>query len=118
VGLDLSKILTERFWLELFFKYLLQVAWIYFGIPDGKMSGEGKESYKDSKNLLNKAVTLIKDKGLLTTFGIFVKQDYEKQRLQYVKDVLFANGIPEELYALSLREIKVKLNDYSLSKWH
>jgi hypothetical protein len=118
VGLDLTKILTERFWLELFFKYLLQVAWIYFGIPDGKISGEGKESYKDSKNLLNKAVTLIKDKGLLTTFGIFVKQDYEKQRLQYVKDILFANGIPEELYGLSLREIKVKLNDYSLSKWH
>jgi hypothetical protein len=118
VGLDLSKILTERFWLELFFKYLLQVAWIYFGIPDGKVSGEGKDGYKDSKNLLNKAVTLIKDKGLLTTFGIFVKQDYEKQRLQYVKDVLFANGIPEELYNLSLREIKVKLNDYSLSKWH
>jgi hypothetical protein len=118
VGLDLTKILTERFWLELFFKYLLQVAWIYFGIPDGKISGEGKDGYKDSKNLLNKAVTLIKDKGLLTTFGIFVKQDYEKQRLQYVKDVLFANGIPEELYNLSLREIKVKLNDYSLSKWH
>ena len=118
VGLDLSKILTERFWLELFFKYLLQVAWIYFGIPDGKISGEGKDSYKDSKNLLNKAVTLIKDKGLLTTFGIFVKQDYEKQRLQYIKDVLFANGIPEELYILPLRDIKVKLNDYSLSKWH
>jgi hypothetical protein len=118
VGLDLTKILTERFWLELFFKYLLQVAWIYFGIPDGKVSGEGKDGYKESKNLLNKAVTLIKDKGLLTTFGIFVKQDYEKQRLQYVKDVLFANGIPEELYNLSLREIKVKLNDYSLSKWH
>jgi hypothetical protein len=118
VGLDLTKILTERFWLELFFKYLLQVAWIYFGIPDGKVSGEGKEGYKDSKNLLNKAVTLIKDKGLLTTFGIFVKQDYEKQRLQYVKDVLFANGIPEELYALPLKDIKVKLNDYSLNKWH
>jgi hypothetical protein len=118
VGLDLTKILTERFWLELFFKYLLQVAWIYFGIPDGKASGEGKDGYKDSKNLLNKAVTLIKDKGLLTTFGIFVKQDYEKQRLQYVKDVLFANGIPEELYALPLKDIKVKLNDYSLNKWH
>jgi hypothetical protein len=118
VGLDLTKILTERFWLELFFKYLLQVAWIYFGIPDGKVSGENKEGYKDSKNLLNKAVTLIKDKGLLTTFGIFVKQDYEKQRLQYVKDVLFANGIPEELYALSLREIKVSLDKHSLSKWH
>jgi hypothetical protein len=118
VGLDLTKIMTERFWLELFFKYLLQVAWIYFGIPDGKISGEGKDGYKDSKNLLNKAVTLIKDKGLLTTFGLFVKQDYEKQRLQYVKDVLFANGIPEELYNLSLREIKVKLDDYSLSKWH
>jgi hypothetical protein len=118
VGLDLTKIMTERFWLELFFKYLLQVAWIYFGIPDGKISGEGKDGYKDSKNLLNKAVTLIKDKGLLTTFGLFVKQDYEKQRLQYVKDVLFANGIPEELYNLSLREIKVKLDDYSLNKWH
>ncbi len=118
VGLDLTKILTERFWLELFFKYLLQVAWIYFGIPDGKISGEGKDGYKDSKNLLNKAVTLIKDKGLLTTFGIFVKQDYEKQRLQYVKDVLFANGIPEELYVLPLKDIKVKLDDYSLNKWH
>jgi hypothetical protein len=118
VGLDLTKILTERFWLELFFKYLLQVAWIYFGIPDGKVSGENKDGYKESKNLLNKAVTLIKDKGLLTTFGIFVKQDYEKQRLQYVKDVLFANGIPEELYELSLREIKVSLDKHSLSKWH
>lgn len=118
VGLDLSKILTERFWLELFFKYLLQVAWIYFGIPDGKVSGEGKESYKESKSLLNKAVTLIKDKGLLTTFGIFVKQDYEKQRLQYVKDVLFANGIPEELYALPLKEIKLNLDNHSLTKWH
>ena len=31
---------------------------------------------------------------------------------------MFANGIPEELYNLSLREIKVKLDDYSLSKWH
>jgi hypothetical protein len=118
VGLDLTKILTERFWLELFFKYLLQVAWIYFGIPDGKISGEGKDSYKDSKNLLNKAVTLIKDKGLLTTFGIFVKQDYEKQRLQYIKDVLFANGIPEELYALPLKEIKLNLDNHSLTKWH
>jgi hypothetical protein len=118
VGLDLTKILTERFWLELFFKYLLQVAWIYFGIPDGKISGEGKDSYKDSKNLLNKAVTLIKDKGLLTTFGIFVKQDYEKQRLQYIKDVLFANGIPEELYILPLKEIKLNLDNHSLTKWH
>jgi hypothetical protein len=118
VGLDLTKILTERFWLELFFKYLLQVAWIYFGIPDGKLNGEGKEWYKESKNLLNKAVTLIKDKGLLTTFGLFVKQDYEKQRLQYIKDVLFANGIPEDLYALSLREIKRQLGKHSLTKWH
>jgi hypothetical protein len=118
VGLDLTKILTERFWLELFFKYLLQVAWIYFGIPDGKISGENKDSHKDSKGLLNKAVTLIKDKGLLTTFGLFVKQDYEKQRLQYIKDILFANGIPEALYSLSLREIKRKLSENSLTKWH
>jgi hypothetical protein len=118
VGLDLTKILTERFWLELFFKYLLQVAWIYFGIPDGKATGESKPNYTESKNLLNKAITLIKDKGLLTTFGIFVKHDYEKQRLQYIKDILFANGIPQELYELPLREVKVKLNDYSLSKWH
>jgi len=118
VGLDLTKILTERFWLELFFKYLLQVAWIYFGIPDGKASGEVKPNYTEAKGLLNKAITLIKDKGLLTTFGIFVKHDYEKQRLQYIKDILFANGISYELYDLPLREIKVKLNDYSLSKWH
>ena len=118
VGLDLSKILTERFWLELFFKYLLQVAWIYFGIPDGKATGETKANYTESKNLLNKAITLIKDKGLLTTFGIFVKHDYEKQRLQYIKDILFANGIPQELYELPLKQIKGKLNDYSLSKWH
>ena len=118
VGLDLTKILTERFWLELFFKYLLQVAWIYFGIPDGKISGENKDSHKESKGLLNKAVTLIKDKGLLTTFGLFVKQDYEKQRLQYIKDILFANGIPEALYSLSLREIKRKLSENSLTKWH
>jgi hypothetical protein len=118
VGLDLTKILTERFWLELFFKYLLQVAWIYFGIPDGKISGENKDSHKESKGLLNKAITLIKDKGLLTTFGLFVKQDYEKQRLQYIKDILFANGIPEALYSLSLREIKRKLSENSLTKWH
>ena len=118
VGLDMSKILTERFWLELFFKYLLQVAWIYFGIPDGKLSGENKDQHKESKSLLVRAITLIKDKGLLTTFGLFVKMDYEKQREQYIKDVLFANGIPHELYALSLRDIKVKLNDYSLNHWH
>lgn len=118
VGLDMSKILTEKFWLELFFKYLLQVAWIYFGIPDGKTNGESKDNYKESKSLLNKAITLIKDKGLLTTFGLFVKADYQEQRNQYVKDILFANGIPEKLYELSLHEIKVKLNDYSLTKWH
>ena len=118
VGLDMSKILTERFWLELFFKYLLQVAWIYFGIPDGKLSGENKDQHKESKSLLVRAITLIKDKGLLTTFGLFVKMDYEKQREQYIKDVLFANGIPNELYALPLRDIKVKLNDYSLNHWH
>jgi hypothetical protein len=118
VGLDMSKILTERFWLELFFKYLLQVAWIYFGIPDGKLSGENKDQHKESKSLLVRAITLIKDKGLLTTFGLFVKMDYEKQREQYIKDVLFANGIPNELYALPLRDIKVKLNDYSLNRWH
>ena len=118
VGLDMSKILTERFWLELFFKYLLQVAWIYFGIPDGKLSGENKDQHKESKSLLVRAITLIKDKGLLTTFGLFVKMDYEKQREQYIKDVLFANGIPHELYVLPLRDIKVKLNDYSLTHWH
>ncbi len=118
VGLDMSKILTERFWLELFFKYLLQVAWIYFGIPDGKLSGENKDQHKESKSLLVRAITLIKDKGLLTTFGLFVKMDYEKQREQYIKDVLFANGIPNELYALPLRDIRVKLNDYSLNHWH
>lgn len=118
VGLDLNKILTEKFWLELFFKYLLQIAWIYFGIPDGKASGEAKLNYTEAKNLLNKAITLIKDKGLLTTFGQYVKVDFIKQREQYVKDVLFANGIPEDLYKLSLREIKPKLDDYSLTKWH
>jgi hypothetical protein len=118
VGLDMSKILTERFWLELFFKYLLQVAWIYFGIPDGKLSGENKEAYKESKQQLVRAISLIKDKGLLTVFGQFVKMDYEKQREQYIKDILFANGIPNELFALPLREIKVKLNDYSLNYWH
>lgn len=118
VGLDMSKILTEKFWLELFFKYLLQVAWIYFGIPDGKLSGENKDAYKESKSLLVRAISLIKDKGLLTVFGVFVKHDYEKQRLQYIKDVLFANGIEYALYELPLREIRVKLNDYSLSKWH
>jgi hypothetical protein len=118
VGLDLSKILTEKFWLELFFKYLLQVAWIYFGIPDGKVSGEGKHQYIESHSLLNKAITLIKDKGLLTIFGVYVKTDFEKQRLQYVKDVLFANGIPEALYDLSLKDIKKNLTKYSLTKWH
>jgi hypothetical protein len=118
VGLDLTKILTERFWLELFFKYLLQVAWIYFGIPDGKTSGENKAQHVEAKSLLNRAITLIKDKGLLTVFGAFVKMDYDKQREQYIKDTLFANGIPYELYLLPLREIKVKLNDFSLNKWH
>ena len=118
VGLDLTKILTERFWLELFFKYLLQVAWIYFGIPDGKSSGEAKTTHIESKSLLSKAIALIKDKGLLTTFGVFVKHDYNKQREQYIKDVCFANGIPEELYNLPLKDIKVKLDDYSLTIWH
>jgi hypothetical protein len=118
VGLDLSKILTEQFWLELFFKYLLQVAWIYFGLPDGKSSGELKPNYVDSKGLLTKAITLIKDKGLLTTFGLFVKHDYHVQREQYIKDILFANGIPNELYVLPLKEIKLNLDNHSLSKWH
>ena len=118
VGLDLDKILTERFWLELFFKYLLQIAWIYFGIPDGKLQGEKKVPYAESRKLLNKAITLIKDKGLLTTFGQYVKLDYTKQREQYVKDVLFANGITEELYNLPLKEIKSKLAQYSLTNLH
>ena len=118
VGLDLDKILTERFWLELFFKYLLQIAWIYFGLPDGKSQGEKKQGYVESRGLLNKAITLIKDKGLLTTFGQWVKLDYHKQREQYVKDVLFANGITEELYALPLKEIKKQLDTYSLSMFH
>jgi hypothetical protein len=118
VGLDLSKILTEKFWLELFFKYLLQVAWIYFGVPDGKNSGELKPQYIESKNLLNKAITLIKDKGLLTTFGIFVKADFQKQREQYIQDVLFANGILPEVYAMKLKEIKKKLGEFGLTKFH
>ena len=118
VGLDMSKILTEKFWLELFFKYLLQVAWIYFGIPDGKINGEQKSSYIESKNLLVKAITLIKDKGLLTIFSEWVKVDFDKQRAEHIKDILFANGIPQELFALPLRDIKVKLNDYSLTHWH
>jgi hypothetical protein len=118
VGLDMSKILTEKFWLELFFKYLLQVAWIYFGIPDGKINGEQKSSYIESKNLLVKAITLIKDKGLLTIFSEWVKMDFDKQRNEHIKDILFANGIPHELFALPLRDIKVKLNDYSLTHWH
>jgi hypothetical protein len=114
----MSKILTEKFWLELFFKYLLQVAWIYFGIPDGKINGEQKSSYIESKNLLVKAITLIKDKGLLTIFSEWVKVDFDKQRAENIKDILFANGIPQELFALPLRDIKVKLNDYSLTHWH
>jgi hypothetical protein len=118
VGLDLSKILTEKFWLELFFKYLLQIAWAYLGYLDGKPSGETKPNYVESKGLLNKAITLIKDKGLLTAFSTFVKADYIKQREKYIQDVLFANGITLEIYALPLREIKVKLDDYSLTKWH
>jgi hypothetical protein len=118
VGLDMSKILTERFWLELFFKYLLQVAWIYFGIPDGKLSGENKDAYKDSKSMLVRAISLIKDKGLLTVFGAFVKHDYQVQREQYIKDILFANGIPFELYILPLKEIKFKLSKFSLNMWH
>ena len=118
VGLDVSKIMTERFWLELFFKYLLQIAWIYFGLPDGKASGETKPFYIEAKKLLNKSIALIKDKGLLTTFGDYVKLDYIKQREQYYKDILFANGILEELYNLPLKEIKKKLNDYSLTPLH
>jgi hypothetical protein len=109
VGLDMSMILSEGFWLELFLKYLIQVAWIYFGIPDGKTHDSGKEESISAKKSLNKAITLIKDKGLLTVFGNFVKIDFIKQRERYVDDVLFANGIPKELYALPIKEIKKQL---------
>jgi hypothetical protein len=118
VGLDVNVIATQKFWLELLLKYLLQVLWAYFGYLDGKPFGKLKQQYIDSKTLLEKAITLIKDKGLLTTFGLFVKHDYKVRREQYVKDILFANGIPLDLYELPLRDIKVKLNDYSLSNWH
>ena len=109
VGLDMSMILSEGFWLELFLKYLIQVAWIYFGIPDGKAHDSYKEESISAKKSLNKAITLIKDKGLLTVFGNFVKIDFIKQRERYVDDVLFANGIPKELYALPIKEIKKQL---------
>jgi hypothetical protein len=102
-------ILSEGFWLELFLKYLIQVAWIYFGIPDGKAHDSNKEDSISAKKSLNKAITLIKDKGLLTVFGNFVKLDFVKQRERYVDDVLFANGIPKELYALPIKEIKKQL---------
>ena len=118
VGLDMTKILTEKFWLELFLKYLLQVVWIYFGLPDGKANGANKEDYLHAKKSLNKSITLIKDKGLLTVFGDYVKQDYAKQRNQYVKDVLFANGITEELYALPIKEIKKQLEANDLTFIH
>jgi hypothetical protein len=109
VGLDMSMILSEGFWLELFLKYLIQVAWIYFGIPDGKAHDSAKEESISAKKSLNKAITLIKDKGLLTVFGNFVKLDFIKQRERYVDDVLFANGITKELYDLPIKEIKKQL---------
>jgi hypothetical protein len=118
VGLDMSMILTEEFWLELFLKYLIQVAWIYFGIPDGKNVDSQKEESINAKKSLNKAITLIKDKGLLTVFGNYVKLDFIKQRERYVEDVLFANGIPKELYALSVKEIKKQLEANDLTFIH
>jgi hypothetical protein len=118
VGLDMSMILTEEFWLELFLKYLIQVAWIYFGIPDGKNVDSQKEESINAKKSLNKAITLIKDKGLLTVFGNYVKLDFVKQRERYVEDVLFANGIPKDLYALSIKEIKKQLEANDLTFIH
>lgn len=118
VGLDMTKILTEDFWLELFLKYLLQVLWIYFGVPDGKRVGETKEDYVNAKKSLNKSITLIKDKGLLTVFGEYVKKDFEKQREQYVNDILFANSIPKDLYALSIKAIKKQLEANDLTLIH
>jgi hypothetical protein len=118
VGLDMSMILSEGFWLELFLKYLIQVAWIYFGIPDGKAHDSNKEESISAKKSLNKAITLIKDKGLLTVFGNFVKIDFIKQRERYVDDVLFANGIPKELYALPIKEIKKQLEANDLTFIH
>jgi hypothetical protein len=118
VGLDMSMILSEGFWLELFLKYLIQVAWIYFGIPDGKAHDSAKEESISAKKSLNKAITLIKDKGLLTVFGNFVKLDFVKQRERYVDDVLFANGIPKELYALPIKEIKKQLEANDLTFIH
>lgn len=119
VGLDMNAIMTQGFWLDLFFKYILQVLWIYFGVPDGKAKGKAtNQHFLEKEKLLNKAVTLIKDKGLLTTFGLWVKQDYQVQREKYVEDVLFANAIPKDLYELPLKEIAKQLDKYSLTKWH
>jgi hypothetical protein len=118
VGLDLTKISTGEFWLELFLKYLIQMLWIYFGVPDGKVAGTSRQDYSDAKKSLNKSISLIKDKGLLNTFTNYVKSDYETQRKQFIDDTLFANGIPKDLYAKSLREIKNLLPQYDLSKLH
>jgi hypothetical protein len=118
VGLDMTKILTDKFWLELFLKYLIQVAWIYFGVPDGKDIGSVKADYVQAKKALNKSITLIKDKGLMTLFSDYVKSHYVKQRKEYVDDVLFANGITKELFALPLKEIKKQLSANDLTIFH
>lgn len=114
VGLDPTIIWTEKFWIELALKYLIQFAWIYFGIPDGKNKGGLIKDFVDIKNTLKKTVSLLKDKGLLLSFRAFVKEDFIKRRSEFIDDVLFQNGIDKKIYDHDLRYIRKHREELAL----
>jgi len=116
VGLDPTVIWTEKFWLKLLFKYLLQFAWIYFGIPDGKSKGATRDGFIQSSNTLRRAVTLLKDKGLLLHFKEYVKFDNKKRREQFIEDVLFTNGIDKKFYEKDIKDLKKNKAVYDLDE--
>jgi hypothetical protein len=114
VGLDPTIIWTQTFWLKLFFKYLLQFAWIYFGIPDGKGQGSTRDGFVQSSQNLKRAVTLLKDKGLLLHFKEYVKHDNKKRREQFIDDALFSNGIDKKLFEKDLKDLRKNKDLYDL----
>lgn len=116
VGLDPAIIWTQTFWLKLFFKYLLQFAWVWFGIPDGKENGAIRDGFVQAQQNLKRAVTLLKDKGLLLHFKEYIKHDNIKRREQFIDDALFSNGIDKKLYEKELKDLKKNKDLYELDE--
>lgn len=116
VGLDPTIIWTQTFWLKLFFKYLLQFAWVWFGIPDGKENGATRDGFVQAQQNLKRAVTLLRDKGLLLHFKEYIKHDNKKRREQFIDDALFSNGIDKKLYEKDLKDLRKNKDQYELDE--